>query len=218
MTAVVAAVVVVAAAASGAAIASTEKPSVPPYKALSSTVSSTPNQAVNSEGVALEPATIDVKAFAVFQRSRTSTDAVPAGIEANFSAAAGANPTLSRKAEGADGTAWLIPGNGTMCMIAKSATIPRDTGSACVPATDAAKGELKTEEYGPHEASKVDEAPDFVSGLVPNGVKEVTLHLSNGGTVAAPVHENVYMQEVKGPVPTVTFNGPNGQTTVGGHS
>src|SRR4029077_3129519 len=51
------------------------------------------------------------------------------------------------------------------------------------------------------------EAPGIVStaGIVPDGVGSVTVALAGGGEVTLPVHENVYMGEVRGWPASVSF-------------
>lgn len=150
---------------------------------------------------------VDVQALSVLSRPRTEADVIPAGIAPTFSAASGANVDLSHKVETPNGNAWLVPGTSSLCLVA-------DGGAVCAPAESAAEGDLAQEGgiggAGSVKLSEINSAPKEVSGVVPNSVETVTVHLVNGGTSTLTVHENVYMGVVKGAVSTVTFTGPNG--------
>lgn len=150
---------------------------------------------------------VDAQALRALSRPRTEADGIPAGIAPAFSAASGANVDLSRKVETPNGDAWLVPGTSSLCLVA-------DGGAVCVPAESAAEGGLAqeggVEGAGPIKLSEFDSAPKEVSGVVPNGVDTVTVHLVNGTSSTLTVHENVYMGVVGGAVSEVTFTGPNG--------
>ncbi len=160
----------------------------------------------------------DLEAFAVLHRPRTAADVVPAQAHVVFSASSGANVNLSRRVQTAAGTAYVIPGNGSMCLMsgAGSEAHPGTAGAGCVPDAAADAGYLEMEEGGEYRAGETESALTFVSGLVPDGVSEVTIHLASGSTTVVPVTENVYMREVRGTVADVTFAGPKGTMTVGG--
>lgn len=59
-----------------------------------------------------------------------------------------------------------------------------------------------------------DPGMNFVAGLVPDGVTAVVLHVEGGSSMSVPVSGNMYMQEVKGWVNEITFEGPSGPRTV----
>lgn len=158
-------------------------------------------------GVATAIPQVDVQALGVLDRPRTQADVIPAGVAPSFSAASGANVDLSRKVETPNGNAWLVPGTSSLCLVA-------DGGAVCAPAESAAEGDLAQEGgIGGAESvkpSEINSAAKEVSGVVPNGVETVTVHLVSGGTSTLTVHENVYMGTVGGAISEVTFTGPNG--------
>lgn len=197
---VVVAVVLVALSVAGVAVSGAfpaSTPSKPPAAPAGAAVATTVPQA-------------DAQALSVLARPRTAADAIPAGIAPTFSAASGANVELSRKVETPDGPVWLVPGTGSLCLVTRG-------GAVCGAAASAAEGRLAQEESvegaAPVKISEVESAPKEVSGVVPNGVETVTVHLLSGGTSTLTVHENVYMGVVGGSVSTVTFTGPNGSGT-----
>jgi len=148
-------------------------------------------------------------------------------------AANGVNPSLSRRAEGfPSGAAWVIPGNGTICLIADNAQglemvseqlapgsttpspAPRIPGAGgatgCTTDSSAAKGWSAG-------TSGTRESPGmiFTAGIVPDGVAAVTVSVTGRGSLSLPVHENVYMAEVHGWPSSVSFTGPAGPVTIG---
>ncbi len=148
-------------------------------------------------------------------------------------AANGVNPSLSRRAEGfPSGGAWVIPGNGTICLITDNArglamaseqlapgsttpvSVARIPGAGgvtgCTTDSSAAKGWLAGIS-GTHESRGV----IFTAGMVPDGVAAVTVSVAGRGSLLLPVHENVFMAEVHGRPSSVSFTGPAGRVTIG---
>ncbi len=107
------------------------------------------------------------------------------------------------------GEGWVLPGNERVCVITASATNEYQGGAACVQDSAAASGDLALE-GGTTKAPGM----EFVAGLVPDGVANVTLHASDGSTMTVPVTGNMYMQEVEGWVTDITFEGPSGPRTI----
>lgn len=148
-------------------------------------------------------------------------------------AANGVNPSLSRRAEGfASGAAWVIPGNGTICLIADNAQglamaseqlAPGATTPAAVariPGADGATGcttDSTAAKGWSAGAGGTRESPGmtFTAGIVPDGVAAVTVSLAGGGSLSLLVHENVYMAEIHGWPSSVSFTGPAGRVTIG---
>lgn len=77
----------------------------------------------------------------------------------------------------------------------------------------ALEGYLESEEVGAENPDA--HAPNFVSGLVPNGVRHVVLHQSDGKVLVIPVRDNIYMATVLGHVPLVTIATANGTIHAG---
>jgi hypothetical protein len=153
----------------------------------------------------------DLSAFAILRRPPAESDQIPAQSPVALSGASGANLGLARRAQGlGEGRAWVVPGNGTVCLIAEWPQ--RHTGGAnCVPDAAALAGQLVG-------ASGTASAPgiEFIAGLVPDGVGAVTLHLRGRAVTSAPVHEGVYMIALAGSASSITYAGPHGQVRIEG--
>jgi hypothetical protein len=180
--------------------------------------------------LATTPSAAGLGTLGVLRRAQTTADAVPSGVTAGltegvFSGAFGANVALARRVGGLTaGSAWVVPGDGSVCLIAASAGDPNG-GATCASSAIVAAGGLEME-AGTHRAPGV----VFVAGVAPDGVSQVTLHLSGGASQTLTVRDNVYMAEVHGAVAATTFAGaaplaPTGQigpaaapTTAGTHA
>jgi hypothetical protein len=158
--------------------------------------------------------------FGVLRQASASPlpPSVTAGLSGGvFTGIYGANLALARQATGlAPGAAWVVPGDGSVCLIAASTTetsgAPVDEtlgGASCGDDTDAASGNVQF--VG---GSRKFPGEQYVAGLVPDGVDTVTISTANGTIDTVPVNDNVYMDTVAGAVSTVTFSGPNGQVVV----
>jgi hypothetical protein len=156
----------------------------------------------------------DLKAFAVIDTPRSAADALPEKVHHLFSSATGIYTGLVHKIETSDGVVWVFPGKDKMCIMSGPKG-DRDAGAACTPNASAIAGYLEMEEVGLHTRGGAS-MTNFVSGLVPDGVKYVTLHLPGRRTISVRVHGNVYMRQVIGHIESVTFLGPHGPMTVGG--
>lgn len=198
-----------------------------------------PQQWVDGErvppAVTITPA--QAAALGILRRTRAASDALPSQVASRMThspeAANGVNPSLSRRAQGfASGAAWIIPGNGVLCLEAdneqgleqaserteSSSTsqapfvrVPKANGTAsCTTDSTAAKGWSAG-------TGETEESPGmiFTAGIVPDGVSSVTIRLAGGESLSAPVHENVYMTEVHGWPASVSFTGPAGPVTIG---
>jgi hypothetical protein len=173
----------------------------------------------------------------ILRRSRGPSDTLLAwdafSITHSPMAASGVNPALSRRVEGiSSGAAWVIPGNGVVCLIGDNAQalamsfhqtssgdaattpparVPGANGATgCMPDADASRGWSAG-------TSSTAETPGtiFTAGLVPDGVNEVSVNIAAGPSLSLPVHENVYMAEVHGWPASVSFSGPEGAVTIG---
>jgi len=153
----------------------------------------------------------DLASFAILRRPQTEADQIPSQSPVALSGASGANLGLARRAQGlSEGRAWVVPGLGTLCLIADWPE--RHSGGAnCVPDSAAAAGQLAG-------SSGTASAPgiEFIAGLAPDGVREVTLHLRGSAVTIVPVHENVYLIALAGAATSITFAGPHGQVRIEG--
>ncbi len=140
----------------------------------------------------------------VLRRSQIAADAVPGSIPIVFSAASGANIALARRVPGQDTSdAWVIPGRGTTCILARAEGALG--GAACTSSAAADAGQLNIQ-------SASDKAPgeELLAGVVPDGVDAVTVTLTDGATAALSVRENVYAGVIHGAVSNVTATAPGG--------
>ena len=152
--------------------------------------------------------------LAILRRPRVPSDALSAQqiseLTDSPTAANGPNPALSRQAQGlTGGSAWVIPGDGMLCF-EYDATAVGGGGGTCQPDASISNGDwpVMTGGSGPGSMTSV-------AGLVPDGVSQVALKLSDGSTMTVAVHENVYLATVHGGVASVTYTGPNGSVTLG---
>ncbi|MGA2454561.1 MAG: hypothetical protein ABSG93_13670 [Solirubrobacteraceae bacterium] len=170
--------------------------------ALGTTDSSTdvPPEATGSVATTIESS--DLGSFEILRRSQTAADTVLPQDEVAFSGASGANLALARRVQGlSEGDAWVVPGKGSVCLIANGS-------ASCTTNSAAADGKLVL-------ISGSDKSPgvETVAGVVPDGVGTVSAHLSDGSSQSLAVHENVYLARVSGSVTGTSFNGPNGSAT-----
>jgi hypothetical protein len=153
----------------------------------------------------------DLAAFAILRRQQSESDQIPTQSPVALSGASGANLGLARRAQGlGEDRAWVVPGKGTVCLIAEWPR--RHAGGAnCVPDAAAAAGALVG-------ASGTASAPgiEFIAGLVPDGVQTVSFHLRGRGVTSAAVREGVYMIALAGSASSVTYAGPHGQVRIEG--
>ncbi len=113
----------------------------------------------------------------------------------------GVNPALARHAKTDAGDAWVIPGNGSICL---------DVGGVCCNRTQAARAQgIVT------WTSARDDNGSIVHGLVPDGVEEVVLTATDGTTKTVSVKDNVYGTVMEGVFTFLQFAGPNGTVELG---
>ena len=149
----------------------------------------------------------------ILRRPRVASDELPASLVPSFTdnpqAGSGANPSLSRRAQGFDnGSAWVIPGDGMICFAART-SVTALGGEGC--GSDASVNAGRMMVVGANAAS-----PGLfgVAGIVPDGVNTVTITPTDGSPESVAVHENVYMADVRGAF-SVSFDGPSGPVAVG---
>ncbi len=129
-------------------------------------------------------------------------DVLPADVAqyVDWAPIEGANGRLSRRAlEKGGRILYLVPGDGVACLLLTGPG-PGATGPLCDSPED-----LGSASGGPgvlHNdcATSGDEVPTCsgatLFGVVPDGVREVTVHLTSGSPVATPVENNAYLVDV----------------------
>lgn len=173
----------------------------------------------------------------ILRRARVASDALlpwdAFRMTHSPEAANGVNPMLSRRAAGfASGGAWVIPGNGVVCLEAENAQglemsskqlAPGSTTPASIARIPGASGvascttDANVADGWSAGTSGGSESPGiiFTAGIVPDGVSTVNVSVTGRGSLSLPVHENVYMAEIHGWPSSVSFKGPAGQVTIG---
>lgn len=166
---------------------------------------------------AAQPGALDAATFGILRRPRTAADDIdPTQLaylksDPQSEGLTGANFAQARRVEGLKtGSAWVVPGNGWVCVYSSSTadgslSVTGLGGGMCVPDTHAITG---TEVGAGTRAARP--GVEFITGLVPDGVNEVTLHWASGDTQTVPVAENIYNALVRQGVKSVSFTGPNG--------
>jgi len=145
----------------------------------------------------------DLAAFGILRRAQAVTDQVPQKEAMTFAGPSGANLELARRVQGLNtGSAWVFPGRGSVCLMANGA-------GSCIQDSAAAAGELID-----LSGNAAEPGVELLSGMAPDGVSHVSVHLSSGATETLVVHDNVYTDSVHGTVTSVTLDGPSGSTTV----
>ena len=144
--------------------------------------------------------------FAVFRRTANPGDALPVALADSFTrgpeADLGLNPTLARRiGDLLQHPAYLVPGKDGIGLYFAAG------GGTYVPYADAIDGGLLAESFRPR-------APEVVTGVVPDGVRNVTFQLADGTTQTAPVHDNLYQAQLRVHATTMTFVGPGGPVSV----
>jgi hypothetical protein len=139
------------------------------------------------------------------RRDRTSDDSMPAQWDQKIAEGDGAdqtwgaNPDLSRRT--APGT-WIVPGDGYVC-VANATPGEGALGFGCATPEDVERGLLAP--------SDVDENGNGVlTGVLPDGVTEVTLVDKDGSTRTAPVERNTYRVAIDANLKEVRFTDPDG--------
>jgi hypothetical protein len=163
-----------------------------------------------AEGVpasSIEPAL--QSSVGLMRRAPTAADVVPASVPVAFSQSSGANLTLARRVAGEGGAeAWIIPGSGSTCILARVAQY-RIGGAVCTSTTAARAGELNVQSAGSQQPGA-----ELLAGLVPDGVGSVSMTLADGTTTTEAVHENVYLALVRGAVVAISASGPQGALSI----
>jgi hypothetical protein len=103
------------------------------------------------------------------------------------------------------GAAWVITLKGYICLFARATDGQFDAGPAlggggCQGVAQATSRGMTFDGGGTQFHGN-----SFVDGLVPDSVTSVTLTLDGGGSLAVPVHDNVFLEVVHGHVHSVTY-------------
>jgi hypothetical protein len=144
-------------------------------------------------------------AFAVFRRPASNSDTLPAvnavQLARGPATRGGVNPALARRVGDAQTSAFVVPGNGVVCLVVGG-------GHTCIARGGAIAGRLLTESFGASSFAEV------VTGLVPDGVSSVTLRMVGGGSKKVAVHQNIYQADLARRATTMTYQGHSGHASV----
>lgn len=143
--------------------------------------------------------------FAMFRRAPTASDALPAGVRSLLgeTAVTGKNVDLARAVTTAAGTAWVVPGDGAICIALPD---PVDiVGLGCATTQFAAKYGALAELYNPGD-------PDtrLVGILLPDGGSATVLY-ENGKSdeLLVPNADGAVLTNLSG-ASAIRFEGPGG--------
>ena len=144
--------------------------------------------------------------FAILRRPLRPSDRLLGGAFANprdlILRRTGINPGLARRVLTSQGSVWVIPGNGFICVW--------NGGGGCGSLTGSIAGKnLSWTSTGNGRGTLID-------GLVPDGVARVAILLANGTVDEVAVHDNVYAASTPSPMKTVRLGGPHGKLVLGG--
>ncbi|HEX2087148.1 MAG TPA: hypothetical protein VHF89_15815 [Solirubrobacteraceae bacterium] len=150
-----------------------------------------PTEVLRPEGV---PASLGER-FGVFRAAAGETDALSPTAKSALQRMArdhqGANLDLSRRiATSARWSAWVVPANDALCWTLVEER--RGASAGCTPIVQAAAGEAYMLSYG---GFGLRDGRVLVSGLMPDGVRSVTVTDRSGTSVSAPVERNAYVVE-----------------------
>lgn len=113
----------------------------------------------------------------------------------------GLNPELARRSVTRLGDVWVVPGSGYIALWVGGGTWSRTEIAArqgMVTWTSASRA-----------------LQDLVHGLVPDGVREVSLFAANDASTTVSVTDNVYGTALDGHLRSVRFLGPTGTVELG---
>jgi hypothetical protein len=162
-----------------------------------------PPVAKTTLATAVEPAART--SFSLLRRAQGADDAIPASTPVALSQSSGANVALARRVKGDHGAeAWLIPGTGSLCLLAQLAA-DHIGGAACTTRAATSAGELVLQSASSHLPGA-----ELVAGVVPDGVSSIMVNIANQPGITVPVHENVYLVLVHGAATSLRAIGPAG--------
>jgi hypothetical protein len=133
-------------------------------------------------------------------RPRTSDDALPKEWREQLATGDesdehwGANPSLARRT--APGT-WIVPGDGYVC-VANATPGEGDLGFGCATPDDVEKGLLAPADVDAN-------GNGVLTGVLPDGVDEVTIVNHDGGTRTVAVERNTYRVAIDADLKEVRF-------------
>jgi hypothetical protein len=139
------------------------------------------------------------------ERPRTSDDAMPSEWKAELTDGDsaddhfGANPSLARRT--GPGT-WIVPADGYIC-VANTTPGEGALGFGCATPEDVQKGLL-----APADIDK--DGNGVLTGVLPDGVAEVTLADKDGSTRSVPVDRNTYRAAIDANLEEVRFTDAEG--------
>jgi uncharacterized membrane protein len=145
------------------------------------------------------------ESFAILRRPRIESDRLPqshgALFEGGLIGRCGFNPDLARRAVTQLRDVWVVPGSGFIALWVSGGTWARTEIAARqgMVTWTSASGALQ----------------DLVHGLVPDGVREVSLLAANDASTTVAVTDNAYGTVLDGHLRSVSFLGPTGSVDLG---
>jgi hypothetical protein len=143
--------------------------------------------------------------LAQLERPRNADDALPSEWRKELTEGPGAdkhwgaNPALARRTAP---TTWIVPGDGYVC-VANTTPGEGDLGMGCATPEDVEKGLLAP-------ATVDANGNGVLTGVLPDGVTEVTLANQDGSTRTVPVERNTYRAAIDAQLKEVRFTDAGG--------
>jgi hypothetical protein len=147
------------------------------------------------------------ESFAILRRPQIESDRLPKShgemFEGGLIGRCGLNPELARRAVTRLGDVWVVPGSGYIALGVGGGDM------VCSRIKIAARQGMVT------WTSDSGALQDLVHGLVPDGVREVSLLAANDASTTVAVNDNVYGTMLDGHLRSVRFFGPTGTVDLG---
>jgi hypothetical protein len=149
------------------------------------------------------PATTVVDHYSIFQRTASTSDSLPAGVDEEATVTA-----RRQQADATDIMQWATATGETICVVDRytPASSPNgvrpDTNQSCNQVANLeAEHQLLVQSSLVGGTSSTPPKPglaNVISGLAPNGVTSVTITFSDGTSLQAPVVENGFSYQIVG--------------------
>jgi hypothetical protein len=155
-----------------------------------------------------------LRLFAIFRRAEASRgQVITARQAASFNGRPvkrfGVSIRLAQHAVTSDGSAWVAPGNDTVCINAVSSDGTSGV-AGCGRTEMAANGQLVLWSGIPESSPPM----VFVAGIAPDGDTQATVTARSGASTTVTIQDNVYTAVLAGLPAAVTLNGSASSVTV----
>lgn len=191
----------------GVALALTERES---HRSTPPLIEPSDSDAVPAEAASAPPL---ASIFGVLEQPQQANDAVGATSPGHDGLVTqGVDPSKARLMTSLSGWgAWLVPGDGVVCLYAALTTNAVGGGSACPYVAQGADGFNLTIGGGTSNAAGIPANHVLLAGVVPDGVNAVEVAFKDGGEQKLGVVRNAYLAVVPGDAVSVSYDDSNGR-------